>query len=256
MQKSRKTPTVRCASDWRLSGLRSAGDVHRKMNPLGTPFESYDDFGRYREQIVLGDADAYFKAKRKYEGDLLRTQDEIAGWKSLDESGRADKVRHAEAMLNRLSEPQPGTENYPAAKRRYEADTKRWNDEREKWLGTSDEDQQRKIADLERRLADLDRTGPGSSAGRFLWNSRWHRRSATRWPGGGRRPISPIGSAKSDRVRQSFVRHAFRYWMGRNETLADSPTLMAADRAYAENGGSFRALLVSLLTSDSFLYRK
>ena len=25
--------------------------------------------------------------------------------------------------------------------------------------------------------------------------------------------------AKSQRVRQSFVRHAFRYWMGRNEML-------------------------------------
>jgi hypothetical protein len=62
--------------------------------------------------------------------------------------------------------------------------------------------------------------------------------------------------AKSERVRQSFVRHAFRFWMGRNETLDDSPTLMAADRAYVENGGSFKALLVSLLTSDSFLYRK
>ncbi len=62
--------------------------------------------------------------------------------------------------------------------------------------------------------------------------------------------------AKSDRARQSFVRHAFRYWMGRNETLNDSVTLRAADRAYVENEGSFRALVVSLLTSDSFLYRK
>ena len=62
--------------------------------------------------------------------------------------------------------------------------------------------------------------------------------------------------AKSERVRQSFVRHAFRYFLGRNETLNDSPTLIAADRAYVENGGSFKALVVSLLTSDSFLYRK
>ena len=62
--------------------------------------------------------------------------------------------------------------------------------------------------------------------------------------------------AKSDRVRQSFVRHTFRYWMGRNETLDDSPTLIAADRAYVESDGSFTELLVSLLTSDSFLYRK
>ncbi len=61
--------------------------------------------------------------------------------------------------------------------------------------------------------------------------------------------------AGSARVRQVFVRHAFRYWMGRNETLADAPVLQAADRAYVESGGSFKAVLVSLLTSDSFLYR-
>ncbi len=62
--------------------------------------------------------------------------------------------------------------------------------------------------------------------------------------------------AKSPRVRQSFVRHAFRYWMGRNEMLSDSPTLIAADNAYVQTNGSFTELLVSLLTSDSFLYRK
>lgn len=62
--------------------------------------------------------------------------------------------------------------------------------------------------------------------------------------------------AKSERVRQSFVRHAFRYWMGRNEMLSDSQTLIAADKAYVESGGSFRAMVISLLTSDSFLYRK
>ena len=62
--------------------------------------------------------------------------------------------------------------------------------------------------------------------------------------------------AQSSRVRQSFVRHAFRYWMGRNEMQSDSMTLRAADRAYVESGGSFRALVISLLTSDSFLYRK
>lgn len=61
--------------------------------------------------------------------------------------------------------------------------------------------------------------------------------------------------ADSPRVRQVFVRHAFRFWMGRNETLADSPTLRAADRAYVESGGSMKALLTALLTSDSFLYR-
>ena len=62
--------------------------------------------------------------------------------------------------------------------------------------------------------------------------------------------------ASSDRVRQSIIRHAFRYFMGRNETLTDSQTLIAADKAYLASDGSFNALVVSLLTSDSFLYRK
>jgi hypothetical protein len=61
--------------------------------------------------------------------------------------------------------------------------------------------------------------------------------------------------ANSDRARQVFVRHAFRYYLGRNETLADARTLQDADRAFVESGGSFKALVVSLLTSDSFLYR-
>ncbi|MDV6033734.1 MAG: DUF1588 domain-containing protein [Phycisphaera sp. RhM] len=62
--------------------------------------------------------------------------------------------------------------------------------------------------------------------------------------------------AKSDRVRQSIIRHAFRYFMGRNEMLSDSQTLIDADQAYLQSGGSFRAVIVSLLTSDSFMYRK
>lgn len=61
---------------------------------------------------------------------------------------------------------------------------------------------------------------------------------------------------RSERVRQSIIRHAFRYYMGRNETLSDSKTLIDADKAYVESGGSFDAVIVSLLTSDSFLYRK
>ena len=44
--------------------------------------------------------------------------------------------------------------------------------------------------------------------------------------------------------------------MGRNETLDDSPTLMAMDKAYVDSGGSFKETLVALVTSDSFLFRK
>ncbi len=62
--------------------------------------------------------------------------------------------------------------------------------------------------------------------------------------------------ANSQRVEQVFVRHAFRFWMGRNETLNDAPALQAAHKAYRDNGGSMRALITSLVTSDAFLYRK
>jgi tRNA A37 threonylcarbamoyladenosine modification protein TsaB len=62
--------------------------------------------------------------------------------------------------------------------------------------------------------------------------------------------------AASERVEQVFVRHAFRFWMGRNETLNDAPVLQAAHRAYRDNGGSLNALITSLLTSDAFLYRE
>ncbi|MBL9159098.1 MAG: DUF1588 domain-containing protein [Verrucomicrobiales bacterium] len=61
--------------------------------------------------------------------------------------------------------------------------------------------------------------------------------------------------AASERVEQVFVRHAFRFWMGRNETLHDAPVLQAAHRAYRDSGGSMKALITSLVTSDAFLYR-
>ncbi len=62
--------------------------------------------------------------------------------------------------------------------------------------------------------------------------------------------------SKTDRARQSMIRHLFRYLLGRNEMLSDSQTLIAADWAYLENGGSFKAAVISILTSDSFLYRR
>ena len=62
--------------------------------------------------------------------------------------------------------------------------------------------------------------------------------------------------SKSRRVRQSIIRHAFRYFMGRNEFLSDSKTLIDAEQAYIESNGSFDAVILSLLTSDSFIYRK
>jgi len=62
--------------------------------------------------------------------------------------------------------------------------------------------------------------------------------------------------ARSERVKQVFVRHAFRFWIGRNETLADAPVLQEAYQAYKDNNGSMNAMLTSLLTSDAFLYRQ
>ena len=62
--------------------------------------------------------------------------------------------------------------------------------------------------------------------------------------------------ANSERAEQVFVRHAFRFWMGRNETLHDAPVLQNAWRAYRDNDGSMNEMLVSLLTSDAFLYRR
>ncbi|MFM7072738.1 MAG: DUF1588 domain-containing protein [Planctomycetota bacterium] len=61
--------------------------------------------------------------------------------------------------------------------------------------------------------------------------------------------------ASSERVEQVFVRHAFRYWLGRNESPGDAASLQASHKAYQESGGSMKALITALLTSESFLYR-
>ncbi len=56
-------------------------------------------------------------------------------------------------------------------------------------------------------------------------------------------------------VEQMFVRHAFRFFMGRNEELGDGPALRAAWQAYREHDGSVRRMVAELLLSDSYLYR-
>ena len=61
--------------------------------------------------------------------------------------------------------------------------------------------------------------------------------------------------ADSTHVEQVFVRHAFRFFLGRNETLGDAKTLQDAHKAYVENNGSFKALVLSLMKSDSFVNR-
>ncbi len=61
--------------------------------------------------------------------------------------------------------------------------------------------------------------------------------------------------ATSTHCEQVFVRYVFRFFMGRNETLGDAKTLQEAHKAYTDNNGSMKALVISLLTSDSFIYR-
>ncbi len=228
---------------------------HKQMNPLGEAFEAYDDFGRFRKEIVLGDADKYFKEKRRYEGQLKNWRTDLRKWRSYDTKGRAGKVAHAREMLAGLEEPAKEVKNYQSAKRNYENNLKRWTKEEEHWLKVDDQEQQRRIADLEHRIAGAE---PPIAVSKPV-NARGELRGTgdPDLDGPFESAIELVGRlARSERVRQSFVRHAFRYWMGRNETLDDSPTLMAADQAFVESGGSFKALLVSLLTSDSFLYRR
>jgi hypothetical protein len=70
---------------------------------------------------------------------------------------------------------------------------------------------------------------------------------------------SPFGLierlANSTHCEQVFTRYVFRFFLGRNETLGDAKTLQEAHKAYVESDGSMKALVVSLLSSDSFIYR-
>ena len=60
--------------------------------------------------------------------------------------------------------------------------------------------------------------------------------------------------AASPRARQSFVRHAFRYFMGRDEVYEDSCTL-AEMGAALDDTGSFFAMLEALVSSETFTHR-
>ena len=140
---------------------------HQQMNPLGLPFEVFDDFGRYRLQEPLEHEEHIIAGPRKKNG----------------------ATTYKTKPVSTLGE----------------------------LVGTGD-------PDLDGNVSD---------------------------------PFDLIDRlSKSDRVRQSIIRHAFRFFMGRNEMLSDSQTLIDADRAYLQNGGSFKSVIVSLLTSDSFRYRK
>ena len=145
---------------------------HQKMNPLGLPFEMYDDFGRYRNQERL-----------EYPENLVR-------------KGPVKAAVHVD--LRDIYKTLP-------------VNSKGHLD------GTENDQLDGDVADAIELIEKL---------------------------------------AQSQRVRQSIIRHAFRYFLGRNETLIDSKTLIDAEKAYLENEGSFDAVILSLLTSDSFIYRK
>ena len=157
----------------RMESLRSdrCWKCHRKMNPLGEPFEMFDDWGRYRTHHYFDENGEIYTRR---DGDFERKlKEQKLVTRDVDASGRIDfsgdpkvdgEVKNAVEMMQRL----------------------------------------------------------GHSA----------------------------------RARQSFIRHLFRYLMGRNELLSDSKTLIEAEQAYLNHGGSFKSLIVSLLTSDSFLYRR
>lgn len=61
--------------------------------------------------------------------------------------------------------------------------------------------------------------------------------------------------AGSLQVQQCFVRHGFRYFMGRHEDAFDSCTLEAAAKAYVAGSGNYHAFVTALFTSPSFLHR-
>ena len=149
-----------------VTGKAECWKCHQYMNPLGLPFEAFDDFGRFRNEESLEHPDNIVTKSPGNAADIFRT-------KPVTVSGH----------LN----------------------------------GTSDPSLDGDVSDAFELIDRLSR---------------------------------------STRVRQSIIRHAFRFFMGRNEVLSDSQTLIDADNVYVTSGGSFKAVVVSLLTSDSFIYRK
>jgi hypothetical protein len=60
--------------------------------------------------------------------------------------------------------------------------------------------------------------------------------------------------ASSAFARRGMVRHAFRFFMGRDEVLADGCTLLEMEEAL-ESTGSFLAMLEALISSETFVRR-
>jgi hypothetical protein len=60
--------------------------------------------------------------------------------------------------------------------------------------------------------------------------------------------------ATSVEARRGFVRHTFRFFMGRDEVLEDACTLVEMEAALGDNG-SFFAMLEALISSETFTHR-
>jgi hypothetical protein len=159
------------------TGAEACWRCHQKMDPLGFPFEHYDDFGRYRIQEFLEHPDNLIK-------------------KAPAPYGPIEELTFG-AML-------PVYKSLPV-------------DPSGELSGTGDSKLDGEVKDSFDLIGRL---------------------------------------ARSQKVRQSIIRHAFRFFMGRNEALSDSKTLIDAEKAYLDSNGSFDEVIVSLLTSDSFIYRK
>ena len=159
------------------TGAESCWRCHQKMDPLGFPFEGYDDFGRYRIEESLEHPDNLIRKAPAPYGPIseLTFGAMLPVYKTLPVDPRGVLDSSGDARLD---------------------------------------GEVRDSFDLFERLA------------------------------------------RSEKARQSIIRHAFRFFMGRNEGLADSKTLTDADRAYVVSKGSFDEVIVSLLTSDAFIYRK
>ncbi|WP_346660263.1 DUF1588 domain-containing protein [Nannocystis pusilla] len=61
--------------------------------------------------------------------------------------------------------------------------------------------------------------------------------------------------ANSRYAKRCFMRQAFRYFTGREETMHDACTMVAIEKAYDDSGGSFTEMLIALFNSDSFQTR-
>jgi mono/diheme cytochrome c family protein len=159
------------------TGAEACWRCHQKMDPLGFPFELYDDFGRYRMQEFLEHPENLIKKAPAYNAPIeeLTFGAMLPVYKSLPVNPRG--------ALDSTGDPKLDGE-------------------------------------VKDSFDMIDRL------------------------------------AKSPKTRQSIIRHAFRFFMGRNENLSDSKTLIDAEKAYLNSKGSFDEVIVSLLTSDSYIFRK